>query len=422
MNRLKKLLGSDSLPAIPLRRNVMTVVIAVFAGVGVFLLIRSFAAGPIIHIQGEGTQANRSGQLSVQSDQNASAGSYIQFGGASSGQPGRFYVIGRDIVAPDGSKFYPVGGNVAVNISDGPYVFNLNGKTASGHSDDALAWGWNIVRATLVCNNTGFVSTSQLVSRVNAFIDEYTAKNIVVLIECHDFTATNPSYASLGATNDFFNQLIPRNKDNPYVWYNWLNEPYESNDVSGWLTLQTAIYNNLRSQGAENILVADVPGYGQGIESVLSGGASQLGQGRCNVVYSWHNYGAAGGGNVNTLAGFFTQIRNQNLPVIIGEFGYQYNGGSGTGSYQRDYNGAQTTFDNGPSNGIGMIWWHATGDSNTELKYSLKSTDATFYDFGNGNNLSPAGQRLWNIGHNKPNLGNYTGSLSASNCPSAAGR
>lgn len=58
----------------------LVLVASVFAAVGTVLLIRSFAAGPIMSIQGEGTAGTRSGNLAAPSDQAASGNAYVQFG------------------------------------------------------------------------------------------------------------------------------------------------------------------------------------------------------------------------------------------------------------------------------------------------------------------------------------------------------
>lgn len=58
-------------------------VASMFAIAGIVLLIRSFAAGPIMSLEGEGSASGRSGNLSAKSDQTASNNSYLQFGAVS---------------------------------------------------------------------------------------------------------------------------------------------------------------------------------------------------------------------------------------------------------------------------------------------------------------------------------------------------
>lgn len=60
-------------------RSLLAVVV-VFSAIGTLLLIRSFAAGPVMHMEAEGTQSGRTGNVTVHSDQSASDGSYVQFG------------------------------------------------------------------------------------------------------------------------------------------------------------------------------------------------------------------------------------------------------------------------------------------------------------------------------------------------------
>lgn len=74
----------DSGKGFDARRLVM--VASLFAIIGTFFLVRSFAAGPIETVEGEGTQSGRSGNLSVASDTQASGGSYVKFGQVSSNE------------------------------------------------------------------------------------------------------------------------------------------------------------------------------------------------------------------------------------------------------------------------------------------------------------------------------------------------
>lgn len=77
---IKRLLGSDINPSRKLERSTLIVSVFVFAGIGAVVLYRSFAAGPIMSLQGEGTSTTRSGNLSVQNDSTASNSSYVRFG------------------------------------------------------------------------------------------------------------------------------------------------------------------------------------------------------------------------------------------------------------------------------------------------------------------------------------------------------
>ena len=52
----------------------------------------------------------------------------------------RLYVVGSDIIAPDGTKFIPIGANVGADVvswNPPTYAFTAQGYTASGHVADS---------------------------------------------------------------------------------------------------------------------------------------------------------------------------------------------------------------------------------------------------------------------------------------------
>ncbi|MEI2653063.1 MAG: cellulase family glycosylhydrolase [Microthrixaceae bacterium] len=158
---------------------------------------------------------------------------------------GRFTIVGRQIVDPDGNVFVPMGANVAVRqggFEEG-YAFNWNG-TATGRVADVKAWGWNTVRATLVCDLDGTGPTvDELNAGIDAFIEEYTRQRVVVMVECHDITGDNlgPTDPKVQALFPFWDRLATKWKDNPYVWFNFYNEPQGTTTAAGvdnWLDLQ----------------------------------------------------------------------------------------------------------------------------------------------------------------------------------------
>ena len=93
------------------------------------------------------------------------------------GATGRFTIVGRDIVDPDGNRFYPVGANVSVR--QGPYehgyTFNWNG-TATGHAEDAkalimigrslLGLDDNVLKPLVVIAGAGAGKTETMAGRV----------------------------------------------------------------------------------------------------------------------------------------------------------------------------------------------------------------------------------------------------------------
>jgi len=326
---------------------------------------------------------------------------------------GRFYVVGTDIVAPDGTQFLPLGANVGTTLN-----FDWRG-TGNGHSSDALAWGWNTVRLTIYCTSTADFSIwhrdgyDALLATVDNFITEYTSKHIVVMVECHDW------FANQGDTDRFWTDMATRYRANPYVWFNAMNEP-EWNDNAQWLNLQQHYLGLIRAQGAENVFVADVMNSGNdaGWDGALPVYDPSMGPtlrtGQCNVLFSMHDYG--GVDNTIGSSNYWDRVHAANLAMVVGEFGETIDGTSNAGSYQLNVNGANDVFSAAGSKGIGMLWWHATHGDN----YSLKNNGDAFYaDGGDSANLSPAGARLWAAAHPAPTPPKFTGDLRASGCASA---
>lgn len=341
--------------------------------------------------------------------------------GADAGR--RFHVVGPDIVDPGGRRFFPVGANVGIEGG-----FDWRG-TAQGHVADALAWGWNTIRLTLYCTDLeSWTTRSQygyqgLLERTDDIVREYTAQDVVVMLECHDVTGEATTSGHLADQLDqFWTDVAIRYEDNPYVWLNAVNEP-TWNDSAQWLSVQRHYLALVRATGAENVFVADVLNGGQDAAWDGAGRLYQAGigpaleSGSCNVVFSLHAYGGIGGDA--EYSDYLDAVRAAGLAMVIGEFGYAVDGSSTAGTYEQNVSGAHAAFEVAPGHGVGVLWWHAThGDM-----YSLKTTGNAFYDDGApGSGLSPAGRDLWNLGHARPDLGVFTGNLADSHCPSVSTR
>lgn len=324
---------------------------------------------------------------------------------------GKFTITNGQIIDPQGRVFVPMGANVAARVGqyETGYVFNWNG-TATGRSNDVKAWGWNTVRINDICNapaNPGLDATN---AGIDAFIDEYTAKQIVVMVDCHDVTGQNPTptSASLAPLYAMQDRLAQKYKNNPYVWFNVLNEPQNDSNVANWLAVQKQTLNRLRAIAPSNIYVADIPTYGQGVETLLNGTTTQLSVGQTNVLYAWHAYGAVASyeDNFNEVKSraahksALEQIKANKIPVVIGEFGDPLTLNEGTaGPPIWNRIGANAVMDHAPANGVGLLWWHATGDSGVFLTYSLMADRhaAPWSAATSGTGLSAAGRKFWEL-------------------------
>jgi mannan endo-1,4-beta-mannosidase len=343
---------------------------------------------------------------------------------------GKFYVVGKDIVGPDGNIFYPIGANAAIRFTSYPYVFDFNGGI-NDRLENVKAWNWNIIRANLICNEvTGNPSFDELVNGITATIDKFTAAKVVVILSCHDLIEGNQN-PTLGNPKDlavrrFWDTMTDRYKNNPYVWFNIYNEPYDSGDAAAlaqWKRLHEFYVERVRSRGAENIIIADIPDYAQALNLLTTQTFADTLAQRCNVVFGFHAYGALGDFAAHEQT--IRAVQAKKMAVIGGELGVPIPVGTdaqGPGSYVKNVRGFEAMRVLGPQYGIGLLWWHATGDSNASLNFALKNDRSGFWTANNSGNLTPFGQKFYNVSQRvSHSRGAFTGNLRDSNCASTNG-
>jgi mannan endo-1,4-beta-mannosidase len=362
----------------------------------------------------------------------------------------QFYIVGDKIIDPNGHVFLPIGANIGTYDN-----FDWAGD-ANNESSAAQAWGWNTVRLNVECTTAESYSLvtpangdKVLLSEIDSVVQEYTAKHIVVMVECHDATLNANDAAN------FWTDMANKYKTNPYVWFNYANEP-EWNDNSQWVSEQEQWLKLVRATGAENVFVADVMNAGNdagwdGAKQVFDPTMGpSVAAGQCNILFSLHNYGGQANSyppdnilDPSVYKSYFQNVQNANLAMIVGEFGMQ----SGTslqtlanGSvqvvnpdpsdyYSHEPNGEYATIHYANSYGIGMLAWHSTFADGFLLAQpnSLNNNLPNFYNILNaaktglatGESFTQEGSDLWNAGHNQPNLGTFSGSYTSSNCASA---
>ena len=158
-------------------------------------------------------------------------------------------------------------------------------------------------------------------------IKVYTAMHIVVIVSVHDFTGLG-TLAGMDLTNliAFWTNMADTYKNNPYVWFNVVNEPTTASDSSSvWYNDAVGSIQAIRNAGANNIIVLDGGNYGQDTilicpssgttgspynwsSSVTAAEDPTLESTYGNIVPSVHVYQYWGGGNDNPgTAGGCTQ-------------------------------------------------------------------------------------------------------------------
>ena len=308
---------------------------------------------------------------------------------------GRFYTLGKQIIGPDGKPFVARGANI-----NGPaYYFRndpIDNPGPLGMSSlDMIAncWKFNIVRV-----NTFASSMVLYPEDFDRTVKAFTERGIVVMIEPHDYTGRYPNAEiEIKVLAGAHRTLAARYKDNPYVWFNVMNEPNaekleQAHDL--WVETHRTVIREIRKTGADNIIVADAHGWGQDNRggagsSILNWGAELQqfdGKPQPNIVFSLHVYELWNNAD-QAFAEYFNETAAKGLPLIVGEFG-MLNG-------PRDTLPASTAMMAAAKpRGIGWLVWHFDGGDTNDL--TLPSTGGWMIDdCGKPTNLTPLGRLVW---------------------------
>jgi mannan endo-1,4-beta-mannosidase len=380
---------------------------------------------------------------------------------------GNFRVEGTTIYGPDGNVFIPVGGNM------NGYKWGWSNRTLDPRHIESLVeeWGFNTIR--LNCYIKGyhrsaryrrygdFEGTYNVNNDLDAIIDAYTARGVVVIIGAHDWTGSgidvidemlynhngdrigsnegetleNPfteyggreEYGSkYDILHDFFSYFARRYRDNPYVWFNPMNEPgtvvdqYRTADGEKlgrvpqyWVDMHGRFIQDMRALGFDNVIVVNGIASGQDhgrwwgdraqlrpeSSAIISRGNDVLHYGgtrQANVVFSVHVYHQMGyptpEGEVDLLVQYVDAVHEQDLALMIGEAGWYTNRPTAEPAiaYRR-------IFDNDMigGKGVGLLIWHLQpGDGMALVR---EGTFSRIDDAERPGNLTWMGEPLWQL-------------------------
>ena len=372
---------------------------------------------------------------------------------------GVFSVSGDEIVAPNGSNFVPTGANV--NGQGFVWPDSIMNSSQTGCLEDSAGncyisdWGWNTIRVNNCISSggcPGYGINDNPAPYLANVIKVYTAMHIVVIVSVHDFTGGDPSnsgdaISGSDLTNliSFWTNMADTYKNNPYVWFNIVNEPTTASDSSSvWYNDVIGSIQAIRNAGANNIIVLDGGNYGQDTilicpssgttgspynwsSSVTAAEDPTLESTYGNIVPSVHVYQYWGGGNNNPgptgespqctqselnarLEAYVSYIHSLGLPLIMGETGDQPNPADDSGNTNGQYYGTVAAFDaandTSLSPRVGPLLWHSS-DTQGDCFVGTATTCAANGSRGwqdinsptNPTNLTTFGQDLWNLTH-----------------------
>lgn len=365
---------SKIISTIKSNRFILTTLLIALAGSGLLFVINAASSSSSVEPE-RGTISPPASQIS---DATASGENAIMFGNTVTAGTD-FNVIGSKIFDPQGKEFIPVGANV-----NGPNSW-WNGYTAGNASIAKDRWHWNVIRLNTCYDNTPCPHTGNTISTVNnnldAIVNDYTSKKIVVQIVLFQYTGGFPEGSELTKATNWWVNIANKHRNNPYVWFNLLNEPGDQpSTIPQWNSVTDTLSTAIRNTGAKNIIVADGTSWGQEVyrgwdcitsinpadSGILSKG-SDLAVKHKNMIFNVHVYDWWGGGNCpdstrdQLISWYFGQTKSRNISVHVGEL-------QGASNLQYDYKpgttaAARAFFRKAPELRIGLLYWHGNGGS-----------------------------------------------------------
>jgi hypothetical protein len=318
---------------------------------------------------------------------------------------GKFTVVGSKIYGPDQRPFVARGANV------NGYNWVWQRDTADDAHLIVDCWQFNTIRVNSYLF-LGRIKWDQYDNNNNLdrIIDVYSKKKVVVIIEMHDFIGKYYEGKDLDELEAFYVDLAKRTKDNPYVWFDIMNEPDENRQPNAekWIGMHQRIIRAIRATGNDNIILVEGSNWGQEAgtwdkgsvptinSAILSLGKKLLKDGDTtfqNIVFSVHvweqwNYGD------DKLADYLDRVQKQGLALIIGEYG-------GDNGDNRSTRAATISmFKTAVPRGIGRIVWHWNGDKPNILTQGTSQGGGwQINNCRKPTNLSWMGKLVWKDNH-----------------------
>ena len=282
--------------------------------------------------------ADNEGQESSSTTSSAAAG---ENGGPQSSAAEGFYV--------DGTTLYDANGN--------PFVMRGINHAHSWFKDKLetaipaiAATGANSVRVVL---SDGQQWTKDPLEDVEKIVELCKDKKMICILEVHDNTGFDEIDRLLN-TADYWVEMKPvldANKE--YVILNISNEWVGDWETETWYQGYSQAVKKLRDAGIANTIMIDAAGWGQFAEPIGKYGKTLLEEDPDrNIVFSVHMYGAAGK-NSRMIQQNLKYATNNNLCIVVGEFGYNHSDGDVDEEYIMQYC---------TENDIGYLGWSWKGN------------------------------------------------------------
>ncbi|MDI6401519.1 cellulase family glycosylhydrolase [Balneolaceae bacterium ANBcel3] len=204
--------------------------------------------------------------------------------------------------------------------------------------------------------------------RLRQIVERTLELGMFPIPELHDLTG-NDSPEQLVELVDFWiqDEVVELFNDYPYMWLNIANE-WGSHALQDavWSEAYKEAITKIRDAGIDNVLVIDASGWGQNMSPIRNFGQEVLEHDPLQkIMFSIHMYGSWN--NNNYIYNQLYDVRvTRDLPIVVGEFGYNYRNGDNNLGSRVD---ARYMMETAANLGIGYIaWsWHGNNEENAWL-------------------------------------------------------
>jgi mannan endo-1,4-beta-mannosidase len=218
--------------------------------------------------------------------------------------------------------------------------------------------------------------TANTAADVTNVINLCKANKLICVLENHDTTGYGEDTAaySLDQAVDYWIGLksVLVGQEN-YVVVNIGNEPIGNTNPGQWTAATVAAIQKMRTNGFEHLLMIDAPNWGQDWQYTMRDNAQTVldADTRDNTVLSIHMYAVFN--TAASIRNYLDVFQNNNWPLVIGEFGWQFDSG------QVD---DQTLIAEAQARGIGYLGWSWAGNTDPILDMTNNFDAASLTTWG----------------------------------------
>ena len=232
----------------------------------------------------------------------------------------------------------------------------------------------NLIRVVWTMNGSA--------SRLDQILTAIEAQKMVSIVELHDGTGSNSTTVLQNMANYWVRGDVAAvlKKHERSTMINIANE-WGDNDMTPlqWRNAYMQPITTLRNAGFTTTIVIDSPAWGQDASAGLLYGWDLLNHDpRHNLLFSVHAYVRFN--NPNDIYNMMNNYKTNNLPLLIGEFGYNYNNGNNNLGSKVD---APLLMQYAQQFGVGYVAWSTQGNDGANAWLDLMTNWSTTTSWGN---------------------------------------